>query len=157
MAPKQSPQEAVRLTEGQDDQRQFIINPGDDDLFVRTGKQVIDACRLGISVEVWFHELSSMLQHVRQWTQNRKEAVRACFCVPRGTRVVLFFIPTSGQFNFDLADQLAKLNGELVKQFNVGMVEVGQIPWDELDRFLDPTKAKQIYGEQPGSHQAVEA
>jgi hypothetical protein len=72
--------------------------------------------------------------------------VRAAFCAPRGTRTVLFFIPVSDRFDFDLADELTVLNMELVNKFNIGMVEVRQIPWDEIDRFLDPGSARQVYG-----------
>ena len=157
MPEKDAQTDAIRLQAGRDDDRQIIIHPADNDLFVATGKQVIEACRLHISVDVWFQELSAMLQEVRSWAQKRGSQVRSCFCVPRGTRVILFFVPATPQFDFDLADALAILNGELVKGFNVGMIEVRQIPWDELDRFLNTDKAKLVYGEQPESHQPVEA
>ena len=37
-----------------------VLRPSDNDLFLRTGKQVIDACKLDISIELWIHELASM-------------------------------------------------------------------------------------------------
>ena len=147
----------IRIEAKADGERPVVLRPDDDDLFVRTGKQVIEACRLGISIELWLSELHAMLDAVRHWAAQRAGHVRSCSCSPRGGRMTLFFVPTSGRFDFDLADELAALNGRLVKEFNIGMVEIHQVPWEELDRFLDPDSVRRVYGEQPESHSAVEA
>jgi len=71
--------------------------------------------------------------------------------------MAVFVIPCGDQFNFDLADELASLNIHLVRKYNVGMVELHQIPFDEIDRFVDPATAKWVYGQQPTTHSSVEA
>jgi hypothetical protein len=160
MASEETSHAAIRIKEDRDGDRPIILHPGDDDLFVRTGKQVIEACRLGISVEVWINELNAMLQKVQGWLDKQSARVRACYCAPRRTRVILFFVPATDQFDFDLADDLAALNGELTKNFNVGMVEMGQVPADEVDRFLDREHTPLVWGadgRQPESHPTVEA
>lgn len=134
---------------------EVVLHPEDNDLFVRTGKQVIDACRLGISVEVWVEEVTAMLGHVRAWAEAQNGRVRAAYCVPRGTRVVLFFVPASDAFDFDLADALAAINVELMKRFNVGTIEVRQVPWSEVDRFLDTSRFRAVYGDQAEPHRPV--
>jgi hypothetical protein len=154
----QSKLETLHIKEDADGHRPVLLHPEDNDLFVRTGKQVIEACRLGISVELWLSEFQAMLEEVQRWTAARAASVRACFAAARGARVALYFVPPHDQFDFDLAEQLAELNAELVKRFNIGMVEIYQIPWAELDRFINPKSARQIYGtEQPAAHPAVEA
>jgi hypothetical protein len=45
----------------------------------------------------------------------------------------------------------------VVNEFNVGMVEMRQVPWAETDRFLDPASARVIYGEELPAHSAVDA
>lgn len=160
MASEQTRHAAIRIREDRDADRPIILHPGDDDLFMLTGKQVIDACRLGISVEVWINELNAMLQKLRAWLEARRTRVRACYCAPRRTRVILFFVPAADHFDFDLADELAALNGELTKNFNVGTVEMGQVPADELDRFLDREQTPLVWGADGGHrepHPAVEA
>lgn len=157
MAKQHMQPEAIRVKEDRDAERPIIVHPEDDDLFVRTGKQVIQACRLEISVELWMRELVGMFGKVRDWIQERPGRVRSCDAAPRGSRVVLFFVPATEQFDFDLADELADLNSQLIKEFNVGMVEVHQVPGAELDRFLDLSTARRLYGEQPRPHPAVEA
>ncbi|HXE54419.1 MAG TPA: hypothetical protein VN541_15460 [Tepidisphaeraceae bacterium] len=147
----------VHIDAALDGAREFVLHPESNDLFVRTGKQVIEACQLGISVEVWLTELSGMLERVIRWAGERATRVRSCFVSPAGSKTVLFFVPTSEQFDFDLADELTDLTSELLKEYNVGMVELGQIPWAELDRFLDPRTAIHIYGEQQEPHRSVEA
>lgn len=145
-----------RIDESADAVRRFVIQPADRDLFVRTGKQIIDACRLNISVELWLEELQLMLAHVRNWAAGRSD-VRSCHYAPRGSKVVFFFAPSSHRFSFELAADLAELNAQLAREFNIGIVEVQQVPWDELDRFLDSESARLLHGQPLRSPPAVEA
>jgi hypothetical protein len=142
------------------DQERVLLHPENNDLFMRTGKQVIEDCQLGISVQVWFRELEAMLHEVGKWIDapgGGGSRVRACYCTPRGTKIILFFVPKSDQFDFDLADALTELNVQLMTRFNVGMVEVRQVPHDEVERFVTIDRAKVVYGQSAGSHRAVEA
>ena len=69
----------------------------------------------------------------------------------------MFFVPPGRQFSFELADELAELNRALIAGFNIGMVEVGQIPSGEIERFVDVETAQLIYGkpiEAPGPVEA---
>lgn len=161
MAHPESKQATIALRESQVADQRFLIQPEDNDLFVRTGRQVIESCRLGISVDLWLKELAAVIESVREWTAARADRIAACYCAPRGAKTVLFFIPTSRQFDFDLGDELADLNGRLVREFNVGLIEVGQIPAAEVDRFLDPASARLVYGRSQhadsGSRRTVEA
>lgn len=157
MAKTQPKPVPVHIDGAKDADRPVVLRPTDDDLFVRTGRQVIEACRLNISIEVWLSELNAMLAEVGEWATERAEQVEACYCAPRGTRTVLFFVPTAGRFDFDLADALAELSGRLVRDFNVGMVETHQVPGDEVERFLDLQSAQLIYGEHRRAHPPVEA
>src|SRR5437588_8140304 len=106
-----------------ENESRVLLHPEDDDLFVRTGRQVIEACRLGIGIELWLSELDSMLQTVRDWAGKHASRIRTCFCAPRGSQIALYFSPALNRFDFDLADELANLNGKLVKDFNIGMIE----------------------------------
>jgi len=134
-----------------------VLRPADNDLFIRTGKQVIDACKLDISIELWLHELEGMASHVVDWAQNHKDRITSIYLAARATKIALFVCPASDGFDFDLADDLTSLNTHLLKTFNVGMVEILQIPSDEIDRFVDEGRAKLIYGRQAKPHQSVEA
>ena len=145
------------INEAKDGEASYVLHPDDNDLFFRTGKQIIESCQLGISIEVWIDELNSMVEHVRAWASGKNDRVRTCYCTPKGTTVVLFFSPNSAAFDFDLADCLSVLNLELIQKFNVGMVEVHQIPWNEIDRFVDTESTKLIYGEHFKPPAAVEA
>ena len=140
---------SVHIQADRDGGRPFVLHPDDDDLFVRTGRQVIDACRLGISIDVWLEELTSLAGELRAWATERSTKVRACYLTTRSSRVVAFVAPTSPNFDFDLADELAVLNTALLRKFNVGMIELHQVPWGELDRFLDTETARLVYGEHP--------
>ena len=133
----------------------FLLHPSNDDLFARTGKQIIEACQMSISIAVWMEELNQMLSEVKAWCAKRSDKISACLAEGRGSEVLLFFVPVGNQFNFDLADELADLNRELVTDFNIGMVEVGQIPEAEVNRFMDLEKVRIVYGRLPETHQAV--
>ena len=143
------------ILEDADGERQYVLHPENNDLFVRTGRQVIEGCRLGISLEVWFGECKAMFDEVLEWAKVRANQIRACYAVPRGVGIGLFFVPRSESFDFDLADHLAELNVKLVRSFNVGPVEIHQVPADEIDRFIIPKTAREVYSDADRPHQAM--
>ena len=149
---------AIHVQETQDGDRNFVFHLSDNDLFVRTGRQLIEACKLNISIELWRQELDLMFVHVRDWCAERRGNIRSCLCEPRRARLVLHFVPKSKGFDFELADHLADLDCYVSRNFkNVGLVEIGQIPWYEMDRFVNPTFCFVIYGEHPVAHDPVVA
>ncbi len=97
-----------------------------------------------------------MIAHATKWIEVHSASVEACFIEPRLRCIMLFFVPVSDRFDFDLADDLVELNVETIKNFNVGMVESHQVTFNELDRFLNLPMARQIYGDLGKSHRAVE-
>lgn len=123
-----------RISDKVDGDRRFVLNDGDD-TFVRTGHQIINGCRLDTSIEVWLAELETMAEHLAAWSDQRKDRITSCYVWPRGATIAVFFVPTQPSFNFDLADELAILTTDL-HRFNVGPVEIHQVPERELSRFL---------------------
>lgn len=150
------PSDPVRVRAQKDGGKQFIFYPENDDLFMRTGQQVIQACQLGISIEVWLSELRDLVDYVASWARTPGSKVSTVFAEPRATRLVLFMVPKGEQFDFELADQLVVLEGELLTKFNVGNIETLQIPQSDLDRFIDQRHARCVYG-QAEPHRPVEA
>ena len=140
-----------------DGSRQFVLHPESNDLFMRTGHQVIAACRLSISVEVWLEECVALFSYVNDWACKHKDMIAACYAIPRGDGIGLFFVPKSQSFNFDLADDLAELNRDLAQTFNVGSIEIHQVPQGELCRFVTREESRQVYSDADSPRQAVEA
>ncbi len=129
-------QSIERITQSLDGDRRYVIQLDNNDRFVQTGKQIIAGCQLGMGVEAWRKEVDALIDYVNSWIEKRTDAVSRCFIVPRGAKICLFFIPQSRTFDFKLASELAPLNIQLFRNFNVGMVEVLQIPEDEIERFI---------------------
>lgn len=152
-AKKQSP---THVYESQDGDRNFVFHLAENDIFIRTGRQLIEASELNISIDLWREELDLMFGYVKKWCEEHATNIRACLCEPRRARLVLHFLPKTGGFDFDLADGLADLDMHLSRNFkNVGLVEAGQIPWDEMDRFVNHNVSFVIYGEIPGTQGSV--
>jgi len=133
-------------------EEKVALHPGDQgkERFYRTGRQVIAHCELGISVETWFDEFQSLVAESEKWMAERSDRVRACFCSPSMTHIVLFVVPSLDSFDFELADELTELNISLLNKFNIGNLEVHQIPWVEKERFVGFNSARLIY-ERPQS------
>lgn len=148
MVETKSRQDQRHISVRKDGEREFVMRAEGSDIFVRTGRQVIDACRLDISIELWIEEFRSMIQKTGEWSEERSGQIRSCYCAPRNSRLVIFFCPASDKFDFDLADDLAQLNITLRQLFNIGPVDIQQIPWDEAPRFLHPETARWIYGQE---------
>jgi hypothetical protein len=136
--------------------RRFILHPEDNDTFVRTGRQVVEGCRLGISVEVWLDECKAMFERVREWAQARAERVQACYAAPETSGIKFFFVPFSETYDIALDEELTDLDVELFRRFNVGTVDVLEIPARSLDRFLPPEATVLIYGDAARPPQSVE-
>ena len=136
----------LHLDAVKDHARPVVMRPANQDLFVQTGGQVIAACRLRISLDLWLQEIGDMLQYVEEWVRQRDERVSGTWVTPRSTKTVIFVSPQGNRYDFDLTDELVALNDDLSKRFNVGQIEVLQIPLGELDCFVDPETAVQLYG-----------
>ena len=143
------------IREDVDGEREFVFHPKDNDLFVRTGRQVIYGCRLDISIEVWFKECDAMFEDISRWAAKRADRILACYAVPRGVGIGLFFVPRSESFDFDLSEDLADLTSKLMHTFNVGPVEIHQIPDGEKSRFIGSNTACEVYLNADESHPAV--
>jgi hypothetical protein len=135
----------------------IVLHPENQDLFTRTGKQIIAACQMDISVQVWLDELQSMFAEVSEWCTRRADKIKCCLAQGRGAKVLLLFVPLSEKFDFALATELAVLNRELVTHLNIGMVELGQIPDSDISRFLEVERTKIIYGKSPQASEPVAA
>jgi hypothetical protein len=142
-----SPAKPTRIDHDRDGHKSYLIAPENRDLFIRTGKQVIAACDMQIRIERWIEVYEAMLGSVRDFAQDHAELVSACYAVPRNAKTVLSFIPKTDSFNFELANELAKLQFDFQQRFVnlVGAIEIGQIPSWDLDRFLDVRAAEKIY------------
>ncbi len=154
---KDSLSDPVELDESRDGERRFLFHLSNDHRILRTGREVIAACQLDISVEVWVEELNDLLLSVQKWATGQAARIAACYAVLSGGKVCLFVVPQSRTFDFDLADELATLSRTLFQQYNVGPIELGQIPAHEQDRFIHPGDARLIYGLENGAHEAVDA
>ena len=119
------------------------------------GKQIIEHSQLGIGVETWLEELTSLCEETGRWCQQQADRVRACYAVPSGSKVTLFFVPCSDSYDFDLGAELVDLNSSLVRKYNVGMVETLQIPWDERERFIREDTLRPVYGDASSAHRTV--
>ena len=97
-----------------------------------------------------------MFAYVKEWCAKAPRHVRTCICEPRRARLMLHFIPAGEQFDFDLADAIAELDSYLSRNYkNVGLVEAGQIPWNEVDPFVNSSLCFVIYGEHPVASEPV--
>ena len=144
MQSDQTTKTSCTISESRDGGNIYVLDPANHDRFVRTGKQVIEHCQLAVSVEMWFRDLQLLLGQVAEWCNQQGGRVRACYAVP-AAKVMLFFIPASESYDFVLGAELADLNVRLVRDFNVGMVETRQIPWDDRDRFFNEETSRKVY------------
>ncbi|HEX4795611.1 MAG TPA: hypothetical protein VH370_17615 [Humisphaera sp.] len=138
---------SARIDHRRDSERDYLIAPENRDLFVRTGRQVIAACNMQMRIERWLEVYEAMLGSVRDFAEDHAEHIAECYAVPRNAKTVLSFVPKSAEFDFELANELAKLQFDFQRRFAnlVGAIEVGQVPGWDLPRFLDSQAAQRVY------------
>lgn len=148
-APSRIPVSKIQPTvidERSDGDRPYLLVDDHEDRISRTGKQLIAAANLHITFEVWKSNFELMLQDVRKWCEERSAKVSRCFADVRSQGIEIFFVPNEDRFDFDLADQMAQLDRDLVNT-GVGWVETLQIPSEEVDRFVEVERAILVYPE----------
>lgn len=146
-----------RIIQGGD--QRYVLHPDSNDKFVRTGRQIIEACQFDIDIRRWTEEVNQLLSRVRQWAEEHDPHIRMVLLSSRNGKLVLFAVPSSDSFDFDLADAIARLTIVFSQDFRVaGYTEMLQIPASDIDRFVDVNNVKVVYvGKQAAAHQSVEA
>jgi hypothetical protein len=109
-----------------------------EDILERSGAQLVAACKLQVSAEVWADNFNHAIRAVQEWARQWSADVAAILVEIRTDKVVFFIVPTSETFNFRLAEAQSDLDHDLLTRFGIGYVESRQIPGDELDRFVSP-------------------
>jgi hypothetical protein len=152
MSQAAGPKSSAPVHVHQSDEKVLLHGP-QDDIIMRTGKQIIDACELHTSLDLWRHEFNDMLDFVKDESQKFSSQIEACYLSPRGTKLLLIFIQISPSFDFELADKLTELGINLRNRFNVGFTELMQVPSREADRFIDFNGAVHVFGKSAESYQ----
>jgi hypothetical protein len=97
-----------------------------------------------------------MIQMVAEWANRHNQQVSECHAVLRPSGIAFFIVPKKDSFDFDLAAEIVDLDRE-VEGFNVGQVELYQVPAAELRRFAAPADCIQVYSNADSAHSPVEA
>lgn len=128
---------AVAISAKHDADREFVLSKLNNDVFVRTGKQIIDACELHIGVESWKSNLADLWEEISRLANQHADRVSETYLIPRSGTVHALFVTKGALFDFVLADALAELNLKLRRSRAMyGDVEASQIPTNELSQFV---------------------
>lgn len=95
----------------------FALHPQNEDVMIQSGRDIIRACGLQVSVNVSWDEVNSMREWLAKWCEQRSDRVTAAVVSP-SVCVRVSFLTKGEQFDFDLADEIAELSRELPHQFN---------------------------------------
>lgn len=117
---------------------QYRIITTDEEIFERTGEQIVRACQLQMTATRWKQNLQLMVDEVRQWCQQRSDKLALGLLELRSDKVVFFFSPRAEQFDFELAREQRALEVELNTRGGIGYAETRQVPLWEIDRFVSP-------------------
>ncbi len=132
------------ISETRDADVDFLIEPKDEDRFVKSARQIIAACDLQGNVDLWRRNFVEMGDRVRAWCGERAGRVSASFAELRSDKVIVYFTPVGERYDFDLGGELATLSREL-SGFGLGRVQTHQVPGGELGRFVNLPRAFVIY------------
>lgn len=103
--------------------------------FLSTGRQALEALREASSLFVWFEEAKAMMRFVATWATNRP-SVADLYIWPSGNKLKIGVVPAKGKYDFDLGDEATDLLSEIHARFAVGHVEFMQVPPNSRERFV---------------------
>ncbi|MCG8408852.1 MAG: hypothetical protein MI923_26910 [Phycisphaerales bacterium] len=133
------------------DERSVLISPENEDRFVLSCKETIQAVQSGLGEIAFQAELKELIKHISEWVTKRIESLHACYLASRDGDLVVFSVPKSDQYDNLLADELTELDVELAEKFQYWRCQVVQIPGKsstELAAFLDEEQALAFHGPQ---------
>lgn len=125
---KKIKKEAVQVDAHLEADRPVTLTEGGQDRFTRTTKWVVDASKLGISVETWRRELFELLMTVEKWLKNHESEVLICYAAERDNQIGIYFVPTLGRYDFELSNLLTKLDIELAEKHQKCQCDLFQQP-----------------------------
>lgn len=148
--------------DARDGGRFVLFTPENQDRFLMTCVDAINAAHLGQSAVVLADEITQLLQFTAEWVrENVLDKIEACYVTLREGQVVFFFVPKSRSFDFELSDLLTKLDLSIVEKYDVPC-EVMQVPSEDLGNFVEVSSEfvvsldVQALQERP-AHQQVDA
>lgn len=135
---KRNPSDVHTIDAGGDGFRDFILRKLNNDHFMRTGKQIIEACELHIGVEAWKQNMADLWSDITRFAGAHRGQVKRVYMLPRPGAVQVLYVTNKDEFDFDLADDLARWNIRIRRErLMYGEVEASQIPASELSQFVD--------------------
>jgi hypothetical protein len=147
----------VAIDEADEGFRKFLLGSESYDSFHQAGQQAKSGWQGRLSAELWVQEVIGMVESAGTWAVANSDMVTSCHLACTIDGPALYFVRQSEGFDFDLADKLVDLNGQLVRNFNVGSVAVHQISGDEILRLARAHSLRRIYGKELDPHRPVEA
>lgn len=117
-------------------QKKYRVITSSEEILHRSGEQLVRACQLHISAEVWVDNFKRMESYVMEWCGKRPTAIAAMLVEVRTNKVVFWIVPLSEEYNFDLGFELAELDIYLSSQGGIGYCETRQVPYWDLMSFV---------------------
>lgn len=140
--------EPIRI-EWKDGSRPVFVSAKDEERFFTTSQEAAEALRHRDKIAQFQKEIMAILQHLRKWMYSHATVVDKCYFGFRSGRQVIFVVPKSAKFDFDLSDELTQLDLDLAAKFNLSRCEIMQVPGNSpetLSMFIDPGEVILIYG-----------
>jgi hypothetical protein len=142
---------AIHIDAKSDGDRLVVLTPENEDRFVKSCQWVVEASKLRISRDVWLRELHHLLTHVHEWAQQHAARIKACMAAQRDDQIAIYVVPSAGVYDFDLSDEITRLDLELAEKFQACQCDVLQVPESTRNELYDSTGKRlviHIYGEQ---------
>lgn len=128
---------------------QVVVTPQDMDAFLISAEQATMACKEAVKRDERVQQFrEEFLVPLHDWCVARAGAVRACYMpVPRGV-VKVFVITNSKRFDFGLAEEVARLERDLIRAgWRVSVAQLPAADDDSLGTFFSQEGALEVYAQ----------
>lgn len=135
---------------------EVVVTPRDRDIFLISAERATEACRAAIRNDERVQRFQAeFLVPLHDWSLGHADKVRACYLTVPGRQVQVFVVGESTQFDFDLAEDIARLEMSLARQgWQVGVSQLPKGDDEYLAGFFHLEKALEVYAKpEPTSKQ----
>lgn len=116
--------------------RLVLFTSETEDRFLMSCREAVRAANIGASAVVIVDEIREFVNEVGEWVVAEGTRIAECYIAPREGQLVVFVVPKSHKYDFDLSDALTDLDLRITQKYRIPC-EVMQIPEDDLESVVD--------------------
>jgi len=103
----------IRLNWEEDDDTKVIVTPSNQDRYMQSVKQVIEACQMKEAFRQIEAQLDSLLARLGEWVRDHLDSIHRAFVTVRETSLLFLIVQPGKAYDAELEEALSAIDMEI--------------------------------------------